>query len=392
MVKPSRTPLPPPAAGGVDVLVLAGEHSGDEHAAALVADLRNRQPGLRVAAIGGDRLAAAGAQLLHDLTATSVVGLVEVLRHYPYFRWLFRETLEWIAQHRPRVVVLVDYPGFNLRLAMALKARGLSRKGGGGVAVYGYISPQVWAWKAKRRFRLAECLDELGVIFPFEVDCYADTTLDTRFVGHPFMQGGYASPLIYDAKAPLLLLPGSRLQPISRIFPTLLEAARGAARAGHLESATVIYPSESARALLESLIYRVSPEGLPRIEFVRSGRETAGSAVLTSSGTMSLSCALAGLPGAIVYRAHPLTYWIGRRLVKVPFLGIANLILNRAVYREYIQDAATPAELVAEIADCQKNPLRRAAAASDADALRTALSAPPDENAPQRILALMEAR
>jgi lipid-A-disaccharide synthase len=389
MAKPSRTPLPPPTAGGVDVLILAGEHSGDEHAATLVADLLKRQPGLRVAAIGGERVAGAGAQLLHDLTATSVVGLVEVLRHYPYFRWLFQETLEWVANYRPRAIVLVDYPGFNLRLAMALKVRGLSRKGGGEAAVYGYISPQVWAWKAKRRFRLAECLDELGVIFPFEVDCYADTTLDARFVGHPFMRDGYVPPLVYDANSPLMLLPGSRLQPITRIFPTLLEAARGAAQAGLLERVTVIYPSSSARTLLESLTHRVSQDGLPRIDFVPSGRETAGSAVLTSSGTMSLSCALAGLPGAIVYRAHPLTYWIGRRLVKVPFLGIANLILNRAVYREYIQDAATPADLVAEIADCQKNPLRRAAAASDADALRTALSAPPHENASQRILALI---
>lgn len=390
MANPSRTPLPPPVGGGVDVLILAGEHSGDEHAAALVGVMRERRPGLRVAAVGGARLAGAGAQLLHDLTATSVVGLVEVLRHYPYFKWLFRELLEWIAAHRPRVIVLVDYPGFNLRLATALKARGLSRKGGGDCAVYGYVSPQIWAWKAKRRFRLAGTLDELGVIFPFEVACYADTTLDVRFVGHPFMQRAHRPSLFYDRSGPLLLLPGSRLQPITRIFPTLLEAARGAARAGHVERAAVVFPSEPARALLEDLLRRVSPDGLPPIEFVPAGQETGGSVVLTSSGTMSLACALAGLPGAIVYRAHPLTYWIGRRLVKVPYLGIANLILNRAVYREYIQDAAAPADLVAEIADCRNNPLRRAFASSDADALREALAAPPDEDAAQRILAQLD--
>ena len=123
--------LPPPLGGRVDLLVVAGEHSGDEHAAQMVRELRAAQPGLAVVALGGPQLAAAGAQLLHDLTTSSVVGLVEVLRNYSFFKSLLTETLRWIAEHRPRAVCFVDYPGLNLRLAAALRERGLSVKGGG---------------------------------------------------------------------------------------------------------------------------------------------------------------------------------------------------------------------------------------------------------------------
>ncbi len=375
------------AAGSVDVLFIAGEHSGDEHAAEVIRGLRRKAPELTIAAVGGARMEAAGAVLLHDLTATSVVGLVEVLRHYRYFRRLFEALLHWVGQHRPRVVVLVDYPGFNLRFASALKKAGVSRKGGGTTAVYGYISPQIWAWKARRRFRMAEVLDELGVIFPFEVGCFADTALDARFVGHPFLLPEAEPSLRYDADGPVLLLPGSRLQPIGRIFPAMLRGAAQACREGWLDAVSVIYPSEEARALI-GRIYSAQGGGdpLPRLELIRSGEPTGGRAVLTSSGTMSLACALAGIPGAIVYRAHPLTYFIGRQVVRVPYLGIANLILERPFYPEYIQGDATADCLARELRECLHKPERRAAAAKGADELRAVLAAPAREGPHDRIL------
>jgi len=163
--------LPPPAGGAVDLLIVAGEHSGDEHAARVVRELRAKNPQLRICALGGPELAQAGAQLLHDLTATSVVGFVEVLKHYAFFKALFEATLRWVAQHRPRAVCFIDYPGFNLRLAAQLRTRGLSVKGGGPVKLLYYISPQIWAWKPKRRFAMARDLDAMAVIFPFEPDC-----------------------------------------------------------------------------------------------------------------------------------------------------------------------------------------------------------------------------
>ena len=370
--------LPPPPGGGVDLLVIAGEHSGDAHAARLVADLRRRQPGLRIAALGGPALEAAGAQLLCDLTASSVVGLAEVLKNLAFFRRLFGATVRWIEAHAPRAVCFVDYPGFNLRLARELRWRGLSAKGGGTIATIFYISPQIWAWKENRRFTMARDLDAIAVIFPFEVGSYADTVLPAAFVGHPFTAADHGLPVVYDPAGPVLLLPGSRKQAVARIFPVLLAGYR--AFGGR--PALVLYPSERIAAELRR---RLAPGDAAAVTLAPvpegAGAALPASAVLTSSGTMSMQCALAGIPGAIVYRANPLTYLLGRMLVKVPFLGIANLLLGEAMYPEYIQGAATPSALAAELRACVGDLGRRARTAAQAARLRTALSQPTGDSA-----------
>ena len=284
-----------------------------------------------------------------------MVGLVEVLRNYPFFKQLFGEILLWIRQHRPRIVVLVDYPGFNLRLAEALWRAGISRKGGGKVAVYQYISPQIWAWKAGRRFKMAKILDELGVIFPFEVACYADTALPVCFVGHPFASPEYRNPVRYDPDGPVLLLPGSRNEAVRRIFPVMVRAIRKLFEEGVHHRCVCLYPGEEIRSILEQVLGRehLSP-GMITLRSVETG--TTANSVLTSSGTMSLNCALAGIPGAVVYRAHPLTTWIGKRLVKVEWLGIANLVLGRPLYPEYLQEAARPEALAGRIGEILAHP------------------------------------
>ncbi|MGH7947116.1 MAG: lipid-A-disaccharide synthase [Opitutaceae bacterium] len=354
----SETPpfrLPPATADRVDVLIIAGEHSGDEHAARMVRELRTRQPSLTIAALGGPQLAAAGAQLLHDMTASSVVGLVEVLKNYSFFKALFAGTLHWVATHQPRAVCFVDYPGMNLRLAAALRQRGLSRQGGGRIKTLYYISPQIWAWKAKRRFSMARDLDAMAVIFPFEPECYADTALPVEFVGHPFVAPDYRSPVRYDSNGPILLLPGSRKQAVSRIFPALLAGFRAFGR----RDAVVLYPSGEILDVLRAL----SPP--PNVQLVQINESHArpeaisASAVLTSSGTMSMHCALAAIPGAIAYRANPVTHLLGRMLVNVEYLGIANLLLGEPVYPEYIQDAATPAALAKELRAATEDGARR---------------------------------
>jgi lipid-A-disaccharide synthase len=369
--------FPPPAAGRVDLLVIAGEHSGDEHAARMVRELRGNYPGIAVAALGGPKLAAAGAQLLHDLTTSSVVGLVEVLKNYSFFRALFLETLRWITEHQPRAVCFVDYPGLNLRLAAALRERGISAKGGGDVKTLFYISPQIWAWKANRRFALARDLDALAVIFPFEIKSYADTSLPVEFVGHPFVAAGHRPPVRYDPAGPVLLLPGSRKQAVARIFPTLLAGFAEYSRARAGLRAVVLYPSGD---ILEVLRAANPP---PNVELVRlTGRDAEFSkesafpaaAVLTSSGTMSMHCALAGIPGAIAYRANAITYLLGRWLVKIEYLGIANLLLGEAMYPEFIQSAATPAALAGELGKCLNDPARRARTEVQAERLRELLN------------------
>ncbi len=370
--------FPAPSAGPIDLLVVAGEHSGDEHGARLVRELRAKRPELQIAALGGPKLAAAGAQLLFDLTASSVVGLVEVLKHYSFFRKLFDETLHWIGEHRPRAVCFIDYPGFNLRIAAALRERGLSVKGGGTIKTLYYISPQIWAWKAGRRFTMARDLDAMAVIFPFERECYADTALPIEFVGHPFLAPDYVSPVCYDPAGPVLLLPGSRRQAVARIFPVLLAGYRAFGE----REAIVLYPSDDILAVLHAANppagVKFMPVGSEKAESTAARRTQpiAASAVLTSSGTMSMHCALAAIPGAIAYRANALTYMLGRMLVRVPYLGIANLLLREPMYPEYIQNAATPPTLAAELRACVHDAERRRQTAMQAARLRELLSAP----------------
>jgi lipid-A-disaccharide synthase len=362
--------LPAPVGGPVDVLLVAGEHSGDEHAARLVRELRLKNPSVTVAALGGPALAEAGAQLLYDLTASSVVGLVEVLKNYPFFKKLFAEILRWIEAYRPRVICFVDYPGLNLRIAAALRERGLSRKGGGKIKTLFYISPQIWAWKAGRRFTMARDLDAIAVIFPFEIKCYADTPLAVEFVGHPFVAEDYVPPVQYDPAGPVLLLPGSRRQAVARIFPVLLQGFRQFGERG----ATVLYPSD---AVLEVLRAGHPPANVQLVRMPEAASApqapVTAAAVLTSSGTMSMHCALAGIPGAIVYRANPLTYVLGRLLVSVPYLGIANLLLNEAMYPEFIQNAATPDALARQLYLSVHDSARRQQTIEQALRLRTLL-------------------
>jgi len=371
--------LPPPEGGRVDLLVIAGEHSGDEHAALAVRELRAKNPALRVCALGGPNLAAAGAQVLHDLTASSVVGFVEVLKHYSFFKALFEEMLRWIGAHRPRAVCFVDYPGFNLRLAAALRERGISVKGGGAVSLLYYISPQIWAWKRQRRFTMARDLDALAVIFPFEVECYADTELPVDFVGHPFLAPGYVAPVRHDPAGPVLLLPGSRKQAVARIFPVLLAAYRQYRDNGGDREAVVIYPSEEIRTVLlaahppaDVRLRAVAEEGTDPVV----GEPVAAAAVLTSSGTMSLHCALAGIPGAIAYRTNPFTYLLARWWVKLDYIGIANLLLNQPMYPEHIQGAARPEVLAAELRAAINDPERARHTRTQAERLRALLDQP----------------
>jgi lipid-A-disaccharide synthase len=360
--------FPPPAAGRVDLLVIAGEHSGDQHAARAVRELAALRPGTTVCALGGPALATAGAQLLHDMTGTSTIGFA-VFSKVSYYKGIIAAAAKWAADHKPRAVCFVDSSGLNLRIAKTMFEAGTSAKGGGAVKTLYYISPQIWASRRGRRFAMAKHLDGLAAIFPFEPGVYADTSLPVEFVGHPFVSDDYKPPVRYDAGGPVLLLPGSRRGAVSRIFPILLEAFRIADTG---RDATVLYPSDEIRGVLEAA------NAPANVRLVAGGGETVGgSAVLTSTGTMSMQCALAGIPGAVTYKTDLLTYFIGRMLVRVENLGIANLLLKEPMYPEFIQGDAKPEALAAELSDALKNPERAAKTAKQAAELRSLLAHPP---------------
>ncbi|MEM9160036.1 MAG: lipid-A-disaccharide synthase [Verrucomicrobiota bacterium] len=365
----------PDPEGKPDVLVIAGEHSGDEHAARMVSDMLAKEPDLNVVAIGGRHLEAAGAQLLFDLTQFSIVGFVEVIKHLRAAFRLLDEILRWIETHQPRVVCFVDYPGLNLKIASKLFDKGLANKAGGPVRLVYYISPQVWAWKGKRRFQMAKYLDSLAVIFPFEVDTFADTDLETKFVGHPFLTGDYDLPVQYDPDAPVLLLAGSRVGAVSRIAPVLFGAFHECLKRKEKLKATSIYATDTLKNLMESEVAK-TPGLAGRISFARNEGVIKASAVLTSSGTMSLNCALASIPGAVVYRMNTLTYWMGKVLVKLRFIGIANLLLDKPMYPEFIQGRANAKALATELIECIENIDRLRSTRLHSAELRELLSKP----------------
>ena len=212
-------PFPSTEIEEVDLLIVAGEASGDEHASLLAKDLLEREPGLSIAALGGPGLEAQGASLLFNLVDHSVVGIFEVLKNYGFFKSLFRQTLDWIEEKRPKAVLLVDYPGFNLRLATALKQKGLSVKGGGTIKVLQYVSPQLWAWKPKRRFLMEKVLDGLAVLFPFELDCYRDVDLPVSFVGIPLPVRIIFHPFLTQLRVPLPCFPEAGFNLFSESCP-----------------------------------------------------------------------------------------------------------------------------------------------------------------------------
>jgi len=344
-----------PPDGTVDLLVIAGEASGDEHSALLVSGLLKKFSTFQISAIGGKRVEKEGAHLVYPLVEHAVVGVVEVLKNYSTFKQIFKNTIEWIIKYKPKTILLVDYPGFNLRLARELKKLGVSVKGGGTVKVLQYISPQLWAWKAKRRFEMEKILDGLGVIFPFEVDCYKDTSLPVAFVGHPFAQSEYKCPISYAPEGPLLLLPGSRVQPVQRILPVFLDTLDPLFIDFPNLQVSIPVPNSQIRTVVESLLSsRATIKD--RINVVESDLKMEARAALMSSGTMSLSCAIAGVPGVIAYRAHPLTYLLGRFLVTIPFLGMANILIPEAPpYPEFLQGRANRKNLYQTILKVLQN-------------------------------------
>lgn len=363
--------LPPPTGGRVDLLVVAAEHSGDAHAARMVRELRAKRSGTVVCALGGPRLAAVGAQLLCDLTAGSAMGFA-VLAKLSYYRALIADVVRWVGAHRPRAVCFVDSSGLNLRIAAGLFERGFSAKAGGPTRALYYISPQLWASRRGRRFAMARHLDGLAAIFPFEPAVYADTDLPVEFVGHPFLAEDHRLPVAFDPEGVVLLLPGSRRQVVRRVFPVLLEAF---ARAGAERRAVTLYPGVEMRAELEALLAGSPVAG--RVDLRAAGGEAVGAAaVLTASGTMSLECALAGIPGALTYRTDFLTYWLGRLLVQVDSIGIANLLLQEKMYPEFIQGDATPEALAGQLRECLGSEARRVRTQEQAARLRGLLHAP----------------
>lgn len=335
--------------GNPEILVVAGEVSGDMHAASLVSALKERFPGARFYGIGGDRLRALGVETFYDVKDMAVMGFVEVIRRLPFFRKAFRDVVSLALDRRPAAVILVDYPGFNLRLAARTHAAGIK-------TIY-YICPQVWAWNRRRIPKMAAIVDLLLAIFPFEKQVFAGTPLRVEFVGHPLIdeiREALAEPiqeLPWTGAPRIALLPGSRTQEIRRILPCLCEAA---ALIEHKQpGAAFLIPTTSPESEhLVRLILHSLPLKPSRIDVI-TGRTRQvlrqARAALVTSGTATLESALLMCPTVVVYRTSPMTFWLGKRLVRIAHIGIVNVIAGKRISPEFIQDDATPANLAAAL-------------------------------------------
>jgi lipid-A-disaccharide synthase len=332
------------------LFVVAGEVSGDTHGAGVLAEVRARHPGVEVHGLGGPRLRALAGPGLEDWVGeAAVLGAWEVIKHYGFFRRKFYETLARIDALQPEVVLLIDYPGFNLRLAKKLQKLRPAIK-----IVY-YISPQVWAWHQSRIPKMAQWLDLMICIFPFEAPLYNASGLPTEFGGHP-LTDYLAIKKTGASREPDLvaLLPGSREREIAALWPVMLQTA-ARLRQSHPE---MRFATAAVNDRLAARMHDLAG-GFP----VEIGRGNAhdlmqcASAGLVASGTATLEAAYFGLPHALIYKVAWLTYEIGRRVVKVPHLGIVNILAGREVVREFIQHAATPEPLASELSRLLDDPV-----------------------------------
>ena len=339
------------------IALVAGEASGDLHGANLMHAIKRQDQEAEFRAWGGDRMASEGAELVHHVRDLAFMGFWEVAINLRRILGLLSEARKDMLDWKPDAVILVDYPGFNLRLAATANEAGLT--------VLWYISPQVWAWKAGRVHKLKERVDRLYAILPFEKDFYAEYGMEIVYIGHPLLDelgkraaDSGAKALKNAAGEPvpskpwIAMLPGSRKQELNRLLPVMLQVARNFpdrsfALAGLTQLGEAHYRSyqlpQNVQLFLDQT-YQILEQS---------------SAAMVTSGTATLETALIGVPEVVLYRGSPLSFWIARRLVKVPFISLVNLVLNRALVTELLQSQVNSEQVTRELTSLIEDSQRR---------------------------------
>ncbi len=326
---------------------VVGDPSADLHCANVIRELHQLQPDICNTGLGGPNMAKEGFVLLHDLCSNAIMGFVEVIKHLGEMRRLIRNTIKHIKECQPDVVVLVDYPGFNLHIGPKVNELG--------IPIIYYISPQVWAWKKARVKKIAAFAKKVLVIFPFEVPIYEQVEVDCVYVGHPLLDRIPTTRTELDYTSPpfqIGLLPGSRAQEIERIFPIMLESAKLFLEK-YPDTKFVVPSFNSNCTTLIKTISRDFP-----IKICEGGIELAlqeSHAGIVTSGTATLESALYGMPFALAYRTHPLTYFIARQLISIRYIGIVNILMEQQIVPELIQSNVTAENLFSILTELVEN-------------------------------------
>lgn len=323
------------------IVIVAGEASGDAHAGRMIAALKQQRPDVQVSGIGGDALRQAGAEIFTDFAELAVMGLVEVLKRYRQIKAIFNELVERLKHDKPDLLILVDYPGFNLKLAK--QAHKL------GIPVMYYISPKVWAWRPGRVKTIRRYVDHMAVLFPFEETLYQEAGVAVSCVGHPLVDAVSSDLTAEQAKqkwgfAPehrvLGLFPGSRRSEVEALLPIMLQTAEQI-RQRHFDVEVVLPQAPGLDAdFLEPMLAQSSLDvKVVSGEFYDVIRGC--DAIVAASGTVTLEIALMGTPHLLVYRVAPMSYRILKRLVKIPYVGLCNIVTGNNIVTELLQDEVT---------------------------------------------------
>jgi lipid-A-disaccharide synthase len=341
-----------------EVFISAGEASGDFLAGALAAEMKKIRPDLKFFGLGGPALRAAGTETLFDIRELGVVGFWEVARKIGFFRKVFSRVTEELQRRKPALVLLVDYPGLNLRIAAVAKSSGLK--------VGYFISPQFWAWKEKRVETVRRSVDKMAVIFPFEVDFYRKHGIKAEFYGHPFLdlvKPERSKPEFFrqnglDPKLPLIsLFPGSRRQQLDKHLPLIFQTLALLQSDGlKFQAAWGLAPGISITEA-EKKLAALSSLPIPIIDNERYALMAASDFALSSVGTVTLELALLQTPFLVFYQTTPVTYFLAKRWVKLPYVGLANLVAGGKIVPEYLQSEARPEKLAESVFFYLKEPL-----------------------------------
>ena len=327
------------------LLIIAGELSGDVQGGKLVAAIKELSPDVKITGIGGDNMEAAGMELLHHIREMSFLGFSEVLKHLPFIRKIMNELTDWIETNRPETILLIDYPGFNLKLAARAKKLGCR-------VVY-YISPQIWAWGGGRIKKIARFVDHMIVVFPFEEELYRSAGVKVDFVGHPILEGlnsTFTKDEFFEKHTLKLdnsvvgLLPGSRAQEVENLYLPMLEAVELMKREfPNLQFVTGVSPT-----LNEDLYEDI--EAGRRVEHSKATYDLMqhSDILFVASGTATLESACFGTPMIIVYRVSPISWLLGRMLVKLKNIGLVNIVAGKQIVPELLQSEVTAVRLAAE--------------------------------------------
>lgn len=369
-------------------IIIAGEASGDMHAAHLVTEIKKLNPNITFSGLGGQNMQQAGVELYTDMTRLAVIGFIEVIKHYSEIKKIFNLTLKKVRDTNSDAVILVDYPGFNLRLARKLKKMN--------VKVIYYISPQVWAWKESRVKQIKKVVDQMLVLFSFEKEFYARHGMEVDLVGHPLIDTVKADTSrenVLDAvnftsnKLTIGILPGSRDKEIETLLPPMLEAA-AILNALHphiqfLVSKAPTIKKEKIDRFVKDPSLPLAVTDLPSYDVIH-----ACDMCIVASGTATLETAILEKPMVVVYKTSLLTWVLAKMLVKIPFIGLVNIVAGKKIVPECVQFQATGKHIAEELAAIFTNELKVADIKSNLRKVKTALGAPgASQRAAEKIIA-----